>query len=155
MHEGRHQVEGFQLCAHRIPHEGGRTFGYRVSDGRSSFAYIPDHLPGPAGPARDAVLALCRGVDLLIHDAQFLPGEAAIARAQGHATTEEAVALAIEAEAAEVALFHHSPSRTDVDLEEIIADLATSSIGITLAREGCERSLASSRDRVETSKSGA
>ena len=133
--EGQTEIEGVQV-RRRVPHKGGRTLGYRVSDGRSSFAYLPDHRPEPAGPRRAAALDLCRGVDLLIHDAQFVSDEAAIADAQGHATIDEAVAFAVEAEAREVMLFHHSPSRTDVELEEIVAELASPSIKIRLAREG-------------------
>ncbi len=140
MSEGQTVLEGFAVRARRVPHKGGRTLGYRVSDGRSSFAYLPDHRPDPAGPGRAAALDLCRGVDILIHDAQFRSDEAAIAHAQGHATIEEAVAFAVEAEARELILFHHSPSRTDVELEEIVADLASPSIRITLAREGNDRS---------------
>ena len=36
--------------AREIPHpQGGRTFGYRVSDGRSTVAYLPDHCPTRLG----------------------------------------------------------------------------------------------------------
>ena len=34
-----------------VPHKGGRTFGFRVSDGRTSIAYIPDHCPRRSAPA--------------------------------------------------------------------------------------------------------
>ena len=33
-----------------MPHKGGRTFGYRVCDGHSAVAYIPDHCPTELGP---------------------------------------------------------------------------------------------------------
>ena len=39
---------GFEVLALEIPHKGGRTFGYRITDGRSSIAYLSDH--GPVGP---------------------------------------------------------------------------------------------------------
>ncbi len=144
MQQGQHSVEGFQLLAGHVPHKGGPTFGFRVSDGRSSFAYLPDHRPVAKGPSREAALDLCRGVDLVIHDAQFLPAEAAIAHQQGHSTIDEAVGLAVEAGAREVVLFHHGPSRTDVELDKIVTDLAPRGIQVTLAREGCVRSLGGS-----------
>src|SRR5262245_1228131 len=36
--EGRFEVEGFEVVAREVPHPGGRTFGFRVTDGRSSLA---------------------------------------------------------------------------------------------------------------------
>ena len=79
--EGRLEVEGFQVLARRLPHPGGSTFGLRVSDGRSSMAYVPDHGPlalGPGpdgwGPYHEAVLELVDGVDLLLHDAPVPSG---------------------------------------------------------------------------------
>ena len=38
---GKLQAEGFSVLAREIPHKGGRTFGYRVSDGRSSSPTCP------------------------------------------------------------------------------------------------------------------
>ena len=47
------KAEGFLIEAREVPHKGGRTFGYRVSDGRSVLTYIPDHCPTAAGPGPD------------------------------------------------------------------------------------------------------
>jgi hypothetical protein len=41
----------FRVLAREIPHKGGRTFGYRVSDGRTTLAYLPDHDPVSLGQA--------------------------------------------------------------------------------------------------------
>jgi phosphoribosyl 1,2-cyclic phosphodiesterase len=43
---GHYEFEGFSVDALEIPHKGGRTFGYRVSDGSGTLAYLPDHSPG-------------------------------------------------------------------------------------------------------------
>ena len=43
----------FEFEAYEIPHKGGTTVGYRVSDGRSAVAYLPDHCPTLAGPGPD------------------------------------------------------------------------------------------------------
>ena len=40
---GWHRIEGFDVLALDIAHKGGRTFGYRIEDGRASIAYLPDH----------------------------------------------------------------------------------------------------------------
>jgi hypothetical protein len=53
---GQLKAEGFTVEAREVPHKGGRTFGYRVSDGRSVVTYIPDHCPQRRGPGpRDGV----------------------------------------------------------------------------------------------------
>src|SRR4051794_1222663 len=49
--EGEHDIEGFRVLARDIPHKGGRTFGYRISDDAGSVAYLSDHGPrGELGP---------------------------------------------------------------------------------------------------------
>ncbi len=133
--DGVHAIEGFNVTAVDVEHKGGRTFGYRVADAVASMAYLPDHAPS-AG--RSAVLMrMLQGVDVLVHDAQFLEGERALAVEYGHATVEDAVALAVECGAGTLVLYHHSPARSDQALDEIgawAADLADG-LPIVVARE--------------------
>jgi ribonuclease BN (tRNA processing enzyme) len=118
--------EGLTVLAREVPHKGGRTFGYRIGDGRSTLAYLPDHCPTALGPGPDGVgeyhetaLELAAGVDLLIHDAQIMPGELAADGIYGHAVTDYAIALGRRAGARRVLLFHHRYDRTDVALDEL------------------------------------
>ncbi len=120
------ELEGFEVEAIEIPHKGGRTYGYRVRDGRHTIAYAPDHCPtvlgdGPdgLGARHDAAMRLADGVDVLIHDAQLLPEELAAEAQFGHAAADYAVALGEAAGAHEVVLFHHKPDRTDDALDEL------------------------------------
>ena len=39
----------YTVLARELPHKGGRTFGYRVSDGTATIAYMPDHCPTALG----------------------------------------------------------------------------------------------------------
>jgi ribonuclease BN (tRNA processing enzyme) len=125
-----YELEGFRILAREVPHKGGRTFGYRVSDDRSTLTYIPDHCPTRLGPGDDgfgarhpAALELARDADLLIHDAQLLPEE--IAEADfGHAVADYAAGLAHAAGAHQVLLFHHKPDRTDAQLDALAARFA-------------------------------
>jgi phosphoribosyl 1,2-cyclic phosphodiesterase len=136
MDEGRHKVEGLAVTAVEIEHKGGRTFGLRVDDERGSVAYLPDHAP--AAGVSDALLAMLDGVDVLIHDAQFLEGERPVAVDYGHATVQDSVKLAETCGASTVVLFHHSPARTDAALDDIAAwapDL-TDSVAVVVAVEG-------------------
>ncbi len=141
---GDRRCEGFSVLAREIPHKGGRTFGYRVSDGRSTLTYMPDHCPtalgaGPSGCGEyhPAALELARGTDLLVHDAQLTREELASEGRFGHAAAEYAVELGRRAGASAVALFHHRPDRTDAALDELAGRLDLEGTSdVTFAAQG-------------------
>jgi phosphoribosyl 1,2-cyclic phosphodiesterase len=127
---GDYEIEGFSVTARDIPHKGGRAFGYRVSDSRSTIAYLSDHGPiamgeGPdgLGAYHDDAIALADGADLLIHDAQYTLEEFAARAHFGHASIDYAVALAAKAGVRSLLLFHHDPRRTDDQLDAVCAHL--------------------------------
>ncbi len=141
--EGEHEIEGFAVLALEIPHKGGRTFGFRVSDGAHSVAYFSDHHPLALGPGRSglgelhpAALALARDVDLLIHDAQYTVDELPALAYLGHSCPEYAISLAAEAGARQVCLFHHAPHRTDDALDELAGRYAGRAIPVFAAFDG-------------------
>ena len=122
------------MLAREVPHKGGRTFGYRISDGSSTMAYIPDHCPTALGEGPDglgeyhaAVLELADGADVLFHDSH-LHGEGELARESflGHACAEYSAALGRRAGAGKVVLFHHHPERTDDQLDALCRRLEAS-----------------------------
>ena len=125
---GTFKADGFTVEAREVPHKGGRTFGYRVSDGHSSVAYIPDHCPTALGPGPEGwgeyhpdALALTAGADLLIHDAFLRPEEVPALGSFGHPAADYAVSLARRAGAGRVLLAHHKPDRTDDELDALAA----------------------------------
>jgi ribonuclease BN (tRNA processing enzyme) len=133
----------FTLLAREIPHKGGRTFGYRVSDGRGVVAYLPDHSPTEFGPGPDglgayhaAAVELAAGADLLMHDSFWLADELDPAETFGHAAAEYAVGLAAHAGAGAVLLLHHRPDRTDTDLDKLAASFAGSQVPVSVAAQG-------------------
>jgi ribonuclease BN (tRNA processing enzyme) len=137
MPAGRHSVEGFEVQAVDIEHKGGRTFGLRVQDATGSLAYLPDHAP--AAGVSDELVQMLSGVDVVLHDAQFLEGERPVAVDYGHATVQDAVLLAEACGAGTLVLFHHSPVRTDEALDEIAEwapGLVTGDLRVVVAREG-------------------
>ena len=147
--EGTFDVEGFTVTIREIPHKGGRTFGFRVEDGTASIAYLPDHAPlfldeGPdgLGVRHPAALELAAGVDVLLHDAQFLAAEFPAVTFLGHASVEYAVRLATESGARRLGLFHHSPDRTDEAMDAIVADAAGAEVDVFAAMEGASLALA-------------
>lgn len=139
---GRFEAEGFTVEAREIPHKGGRTQGYRVSDGRSVLAYVTDHCPTSLGPGPDGwgeyhrgAVELAADADVLIHDAQLLASELAAQAAFGHAAADYAVGLARRAGARHVVLFHHQPDRTDDALDGLANRFAASPVPVTVAAE--------------------
>jgi phosphoribosyl 1,2-cyclic phosphodiesterase len=123
---GERDVEGFDVVAREIPHKGGRTLGYRISDGHSTLAYLPDHNPTALGPGEDgfgvyhaAALELADHADVLVHDSQLFPAELASEGYFGHALGDYAVELGRRAGVRAVVLFHHRHDRTDDALDEL------------------------------------
>jgi ribonuclease BN (tRNA processing enzyme) len=138
LEDGRHKIEGFVVTAVDIEHKGGRTYAIRVDDDSGSVGYLPDHAP--AAGISDALITMLAGVDVLVHDAQFLEGERPLAVDYGHATVQDAIRLAQQCSAGSVVLFHHSPARTDAALDEIAGwapDLA-GGMPVVVAREGMQ-----------------
>jgi phosphoribosyl 1,2-cyclic phosphodiesterase len=141
--DGAFEAEGFSVVAKDVPHKGGHTVGYRVSDGRASLAYLPDHCPtafgsGPeeVGEYHKTALELACGVDLLIHDSHLRAEEVEAEASFGHAAAEYAVRLGELAGARQVALFHHRPERTDAEIERTVARFAERSLSVVAAEEG-------------------
>jgi phosphoribosyl 1,2-cyclic phosphodiesterase len=139
---GSFELEGFRIEVRDVPHKGGRTLGYRVSDGRATIAYIPDHCPTTFGPGPDgfgayhpAALALVAGADVSIHDAHLLPSELAAEAAFGHAAADYGVALAEVAGARRAVLFHHKPDRTDDQLDALARRFGGARVTVTAAAE--------------------
>lgn len=136
-------VGGFHVTSRRVPHIGP-TVGYRIEHRGVSIAYISDHQQPVDGSMTvpESVRELADGADLLIHDAQYTRGEFEGKRNWGHCTTDFAVAVAADAGAKTVVLFHHDPERTDDELDAV----ATCTSGlpgprVIVAREGLSLSL--------------
>ena len=139
---GEFEAGGFTVQAREIPHKGGRTLGYRVSDGRSVAAYVTDHCPTALGPGPDgwgeyhaAAVELAAGADVLVHDAQLLAEEVAAEAAFGHAAADYVVALAERAGARQAVLFHHRPDRTDDALDQLAQRFAAAPVPVIVAAE--------------------
>ncbi len=141
---GEHRIEGFTVLAREIPHKGGRTFGYRISDGHSTLAYMPDHCPTTLGPGADGfgeyhatAIELARDADVLVHDSQLFPEELAAEASFGHSVADYGVELGKHAGARAVVLFHHRLDRTDDALDGLARRLGGgSSPSVSVAIEG-------------------
>ena len=144
----------------------GLAIGYRMEAKGRSVAYISDTAPfdqilhqegsisrPPTGPLsgdeiatlqtiRDGIVKLCSGCDLVIYDTMFTLEEYNERLHWGHSSSGHAVALAEDAGARALALFHHAPDRTDDDIDRLVAQVqSTTTIQLIAAAEGTELSL--------------
>jgi len=125
---GEFTVGEFRVRAMRLRHPG-TTLGFRLTPlaGGPSMAYVTDNELGtggsydtPPGWRKDFTTFLA-GVDLLIHDAMYTPQELDTHRGWGHSTFVEAVAVAAEAGANRLVLFHHEPEHEDAAIDDMLA----------------------------------
>jgi ribonuclease BN (tRNA processing enzyme) len=131
----------FRVTAVEVPHKGGRTFGYRISENGVTLAYLPDFCPSRS-PASCA--ALVSGADVLLVGGMFQNSEQATAGQFGHATVDEALDLATQAQVGEAIIVHHAPNRTDVEVERMVGQLRAVPTRVRIGTEGLNLSIPSS-----------
>ena len=130
-----------EVVAQPITHPGP-TVGYRISERDQALAYLPDHEPAlgvrsfPEAPEWTSGYTLAKGVDLLIHDAQYTADERSSRMGWGHSSLDEAVAFANAAGAAALAPFHHDPTHSDIELDDLFKSLHGCPVELIRAAEG-------------------
>jgi len=121
--------DGYELTTFEVRHPGGAV-GYRIAEPGSngaSFVYISDNELGEGGNYetraewRDHLVSFVRGSRLLVHDTTYTAEEYDRHRGWGHSTYDEAVQLALDAGVSQLILFHHSPDRTDDEVDACLA----------------------------------
>ena len=119
---GSFELEGYHVQVASVPHVGP-TVGYRVTRDGVSVAYVSDHQQPGCGSTKvsPAVLDLCDGVDMLIHDAQYTDDEFVDRNDWGHCTIDYAVTVAAQAGAKRLVLFHHDPLHDDDAIDDLLA----------------------------------
>jgi phosphoribosyl 1,2-cyclic phosphodiesterase len=114
-------VGAAKVMARAIPHSG-TTLGYRIEAEGRTLAYMSDHqAPLDRRTIPEAVLELCDGVDLLVHDGQYTDDEFAAKADWGHSTAAFAVHVAAEAGVKRLLLSHHDPSHNDREIDRILS----------------------------------
>lgn len=128
----------------RLNHPGGAQ-GFRIDDDDgSSLAYLTDNELNAKEPivSLEELARFAEGVDLVIHDAQYLPSDMPRKLGWGHSIVDDVLRLGILAGPKRLALFHHDPDRTDDALDQlgersrIWVRQRASSVEILVAREG-------------------
>ncbi len=105
-----------------LNHPGGAQ-GFRIDDADGkSIAYLTDNELSPPGDPATTLEALARfasGVNVLIHDAQYVAADMPLKRGWGHSTIDDVLLLAKLANTPELVLFHHEPERNDEALDAL------------------------------------
>jgi ribonuclease BN (tRNA processing enzyme) len=122
------------------------ALGYRVEEQGRAFAYISDTAPfselllehdfiatpprpddSPSEEEADTLaklqrdlVSLCQGCQLVIYDTMFTLEEYRQRPHWGHSTPEHAVDIARRAEVDRLVLYHHSPTRTDAQVDAVL-----------------------------------
>jgi phosphoribosyl 1,2-cyclic phosphodiesterase len=145
----------------------GVCVGYRLFTSSGSIAYLPDTEPydsfvlhsaksdllSPEQTHKRAVeeraelVEFLRGSDILILDAQYTDEEYREHLGWGHGSLSGVVALALNAEARKLVLFHHDPNHDDAMIDAMLVkarELVARSgktLEVEAAREGAELTL--------------
>ncbi len=114
--------------------QGG--LGYRFDWNGQSIVVATDH---EAGTDADAILVeMSAGAGILVHDTQYLPSEIEAKQGWGHSTWEQAAKNAAQADVGHLLFASHDPSRTDDDVDDMVA-LAADRFPVTSAAAPRER----------------
>lgn len=127
----------FQVETAPVPHGNMWTTAFRITADAKTVTFLSDvEYPDPDKPLPEA-LRLARGADLLIHDAMHADDDYPLRRGWGHSPSRAAVAVAEQAAARRLALFHHSPDATDQMIDELVRRVsARTSVEVFAAAEG-------------------
>lgn len=141
---GSFEIGGLQVSGQMVIHPG-QTIGYRLTDGTTTLAYLPDHEPalGSNGTSVDPAWTsghdLAADADLLIHDAQYTDDEYETRIGWGHSRISDAVGLARMAGAKKLVTFHHDPAHDDAELDQMVEEgriIAGDGLEVLPGREG-------------------
>lgn len=126
-------IGGLRFTTFPLHHPQG-SIGYRIDGPTRSIGIVTDHESG--SPVDDVIAAAIDGVDVLVHDAQYIPAERDDHLGWGHSTCRDALVLAQRVEAGELILTSHDPGRTDDDIDAIVLDMQPEFPGTSAAYQG-------------------
>jgi phosphoribosyl 1,2-cyclic phosphodiesterase len=134
---GDFTIGPFRVFAALVCHPGP-TVGYRISVGAVTVAYLSDHEPAlgvpnfPMAPQWTSGFTVAADADLLIHDAQYRADEYPDHIGWGHSSLDDVLRFAAATRVKHLVTFHHDPSHSDTDIEQMIATAPTAPLGFQL-----------------------
>lgn len=132
----RFRLDEVEVRTTPLSHPQG-CIGYRFQGPGGGLVFITDHELAPGEPPARLV-EFCRGAEVLVHDAQYLPAEMESFRGRGHSDWRAALALARAAGVGRLLYTHHDPGRSDQEVERIVQAARAESAGLPVeaAAEG-------------------
>jgi phosphoribosyl 1,2-cyclic phosphodiesterase len=127
------QVGNFKVTPFSLHHPQGCS-GYRIEANGATIVYASDHEHGDESTDR-ALRQHAANADILIYDAQFTPDDYGPHKGWGHSTWLEATRVARDANVSKLVLFHHDPSRTDVEVDALVENARREFPNTMAARE--------------------
>ncbi|MDX5593574.1 MBL fold metallo-hydrolase [Pseudovibrio sp. SPO723] len=125
---------GLRICTMPLNHPGGAC-GYKfIYDGKS-MCIITDHEMGDA-EIDDAVVEFIRDAEVVIYDGMYTSVDYEKYKGYGHSTWEHVVEQCVKANVKTPVIFHHDPTRTDDELDEIGIAAKERHPGALIASEG-------------------
>jgi phosphoribosyl 1,2-cyclic phosphodiesterase len=116
------QIGSARVTRISLNHPGG-SCGFRLDDADgTSLAYLTDNELAPPGELTttpDELARFADGVGMLIHDAQYMPGDMPAKHGWGHSIVPQVLDLGRAASARSLVLHHHDPDRDDDALDLI------------------------------------
>jgi phosphoribosyl 1,2-cyclic phosphodiesterase len=104
-------VSGRGVVTHfPLDHPGGSR-GYRLDLPHASIAFVTDTTAQPEA----AYVRQIRGVDLLVHECNFMDGQQELSQVTGHSCTTAVAQVAAEAQVEQLVLIHLNPLYDDHD----------------------------------------
>ncbi|MCA1929341.1 MBL fold metallo-hydrolase [Rheinheimera sp.] len=134
------QLGDFAIRRCRLNHPGSGS-AYHISADGQTLAYVTDNElfpPEQTTTSRTQWLEFVAGVDLLIHDGQYLETDMPYKLGWGHSLISQAVDLATDAGVKQLVIFSHDPARTDQQLDLLAQQFSGHSPEVLLAKEGME-----------------
>lgn len=121
------RIGGLTVEAALVCHPGP-TVGYRITEGATSLAYVPDHEVAlgarqfPQATEWTSGYSLAAGADLLIHDTQYSAAEYPQRVGWGHSALPQVLRFAGLAGVKRLVTFHHDPGHDDATLDRLVRE---------------------------------
>ena len=149
LHRGPLEIDSVVVDRVHLQHPQG-GFGFRFREGKKTLVILTDNELTEEDWAQrhpEHYIRFCKGADILIHDAQYTPGEREERRGWGHSDYIATLDLALKAQVKQLILFHHDPTRKDQEVAsfkthcEDLAREKNAALLIDAAQEGKELTL--------------
>jgi len=125
LNEGEYELDDVRMRVMRMKHPS-YVIAYRIEVGGRTICLIPDNeMEGDmydVGPDwKKRIVDFVGDADLLIHDSMYTEEEYERRAGWGHSTFDQSLRLAEDGGVGHLLFFHHDPTRTDDDLDGIVA----------------------------------